>query len=96
MRFESRGPSELSAVGLGYVTEMASEDAVQGLAKQAQLRKDFEYRPSVCNAAHSRPELVSPHRREGDLGENTSEISNFLSSFTGVLIGVEFSSWKVW
>ena len=36
MRFGSRGPSELSAVGLGYVTEMASEDAVQGLAKQAQ------------------------------------------------------------
>ena len=36
MRFGSRGPSELSAVDLGYVTEMVSEDAVQGLAKQAQ------------------------------------------------------------
>ena len=58
--------------------------------------RTFDYRPLVCNAAHSRPELVSPRQREGDLGENTSESSNFLSSFTGVLIGVEFSSWKVW
>ena len=75
MRFGSRGPSELSAVGLGYVTEMASEDAVQGLTKQAQRLGD-SCLPACANA-------------------NTSE-SNFLSSFTVTLIGVEFSSWKVW
>ena len=72
MRFGSRGPSELSADGLGYVTEMASEDAVQGLTKQAQRLGDSCL--SACANA------------------NTSEISNFLSSFTVMLIGVEFSS----
>ena len=64
MRFGSRGPSEVSAVGLWYVTEMAFEDAVQGLAKQAQRLGEGGQNhdettpfPSLCLAPFSR----APH-----------------------------------
>ena len=56
MRFGSRGPSELSAVGLGYVTEMASEDAVQGLTKQAQRLGD-SCLPACANRTRARTRL---------------------------------------